>query len=135
MKASIFYRIASVLILLFAAGHTVGFHRSDPDWRVDGVLDSMKSIHFNTQGFERTYWDFLTGFGLFVSVFLIFAAVVAWQLGRLSPSELVRLRGVTWALPLCFVIVTFLAGGISSWPPSCFRLSSRLPSLLQRCSR
>ena len=109
MKASIFYRIASVLIVLFAAGHTLGFRRSDPRWGVDALLASMKSLRFNTQGFNRTYWDFFTGFGLFVSIFLILAAVLAWQLGGLPPKMLHSLRGLVWVLAICFVGVTILS--------------------------
>jgi hypothetical protein len=109
MKASIFYRMASVLIVLFAVGHTVGFRKSDPQWRVDALLASMKSIQFDTQGFNRTYWDFFTGFGLFVSVFLVLAALLAWQLGGLSPSQLGDLRVFAWALAICFVGVTILS--------------------------
>src|SRR5256885_9566763 len=84
MKASLFYRIASVLLVLFAVGHTLGFRQSDPSWGVDGLLSSMRSIHFDAQGFNRTYWDFFSGFGLFFSVFLLFAAVLAWLLARLN---------------------------------------------------
>jgi hypothetical protein len=29
MKASLFYRIAAVLLLLFAVGHTLGFRQSE----------------------------------------------------------------------------------------------------------
>ena len=93
MKASVFYRIAAVLLLLFAAGHTLGFRQSDPKWGVDTLLVSMRSTHFDVQGFSRTYWDFFVGSGFFVSVFLLFAAVLAWQLGGLSPEILARLRG------------------------------------------
>jgi hypothetical protein len=32
MKASMFYRIAAVLLLLFAVGHTLGFRQSDSKW-------------------------------------------------------------------------------------------------------
>ncbi len=32
MKAPALYRIAAVLLVLFAAGHTVGFRRVDPRW-------------------------------------------------------------------------------------------------------
>ena len=31
MKASAFYRIAAVLLLLFDIGHTLGFRRSEPE--------------------------------------------------------------------------------------------------------
>ena len=54
MRASIFYRIAAVLLLLFAAGHTLGFRQSDPTWGVDALLASMRSIHFDVQGFNRS---------------------------------------------------------------------------------
>ncbi len=57
MKASIFYRIAAILLLLFAVGHTLGFRQSDPQRGIDALLGSMRSIHFDEQGFNRTYWD------------------------------------------------------------------------------
>jgi hypothetical protein len=59
MRASLFYRIAAVLLLFFAVGHTLGFRQSDPSWGVDALLGSMRSIHFDVQGFSRTYWDLL----------------------------------------------------------------------------
>jgi hypothetical protein len=31
MKAATFYRIAAVLLLLFAAGHTLGFRQNNPE--------------------------------------------------------------------------------------------------------
>jgi len=109
LKASLFYRIAAVLILLFDIGHTVGFLQHDPEWKVDSLIGSMKSIHFDIQGFSRSYWDFFVGFGLFVTVFLLLAAVVAWQLGRLDAETLARVRGIGWSLALCFVVLTFLS--------------------------
>ncbi|HZS29022.1 MAG TPA: hypothetical protein VFB76_17475 [Candidatus Angelobacter sp.] len=69
MKASIFYRVAAVILLLFAAGHTFGFRQSDPTWGIDSLLGSMRSIHFSVQGFSRTYWDFFVGTGFSIGVF------------------------------------------------------------------
>src|ERR1700739_3540480 len=109
MKASTFYRIAAVLLLLFAVGHTLGFRQSDPKWGVDALLGSMRSIHFDVQGFSRTYWDFFSAFGLFFSVFLLFAAVLAWLLGGLPAEPLARVRSIAWALAICFVAVTALS--------------------------
>jgi len=109
LRPSLFYRIAAVLILLFAAGHTIGFLQHDPSWGVDSLLASMKTIHFDIQGFSRSYWEFFVGFGLFVTVFLLLAAVVAWQLGGLPAETLARLRGMRWALAVCFVGLTFLS--------------------------
>ena len=109
MKASTFYRIAAVLILLFAIGHTVGFLQSDPKWGVDSLLLSMKSTHFDIQGFSRSYWDFFVGFGLLVTVFLLFAAVLAWQLGGVTLETLVTMRGIAWAYALCFITIKVLS--------------------------
>jgi hypothetical protein len=104
-----FYRIAAVLLLLFAVGHTLGFRQSDPQWGVDALLGSMRSVHFDAQGFTRTYWDFFSAFGLFFSVFLLFAAVLAWLLGGLPAETLARVRSIAWALAICFVAVTALS--------------------------
>src|SRR5713226_2558922 len=109
MKASLFYRIASVLLLLFAAGHPFGFRQNNPEWGADAVLGLMRSIRFDAQGFTRTYWDFFSAFGLFFSVFLLFAAVLAWQLGSLTAETLARIRRIAWALAICFVAVTALS--------------------------
>ncbi len=83
MKASLFYRTAAVLLLFFAVGHTLGFRQSDPNWGVDTLLGSMRSIHFDVQGFSRTYWDLFVAAGLSVGVFYFFAAILAWQLACL----------------------------------------------------
>jgi hypothetical protein len=68
----------------------------------------MRSVHFDAQGFTRTYWDFFSAFGLFFSVFLLFAAVLAWLLARLPAETLARLRSIAWALAICFVAITAL---------------------------
>ncbi len=109
MKAPILYRISSVLLLLFAAGHTFGFRQNNPEWRADSVLGLMRSVRFDAQGFTRTYWDFFSAFGFFFSVFLLFAAVLAWLLGRLTAETLPRVRGIAWALAICFAAVTALS--------------------------
>ena len=109
MKASLFYRIASVLLVLFAVGHTLGFRQNNPAWGADAVLVLMRSVHFDALGFNRTYWDFFSAFGFFFSVFLVFAGVLSWQLSSLPAETLARIRGVAWALAICFVAVTALS--------------------------
>ena len=106
MKASIFYRIAAVLLLLFAVGHTLGFRQSDPTWGVDALLGSMRTIHFEVQGFNRTYWDLFVAAGLSVGVFYLFAAILAWQLAGLPAQNLALMRGTRWAFAACFAAIT-----------------------------
>ena len=109
MKPSIFYRVAAVLLLLFAAGHTLGFRQSDPKWGVDTLLGSMRSIHFDVQGFNRTCWDLFVAAGLSVGVFYLFAAILAWQLGSLPKETLALMRGIAWAFALCFAAITVVS--------------------------
>ena len=108
MKARILYRVAAVLLVLFAAGHTFGFRQNNPEWGAGAVLAIMQGVRFDAQGFTRTYWDFFSAFGLFFTVFLLFAGVLAWQLGRLPAETLARVRGMAWALAICFVTITAL---------------------------
>jgi hypothetical protein len=108
LKPAIFYRTASVLLLLFAALHTFGFRQVDPQWGVDSLISLMRSIHFDILGTNRTYWDFFVGFGFFFSIFLVFTAVLAWQLGGLPRQTLAVMRGTAWALVICFAAVTIV---------------------------
>lgn len=109
MKASVFYRIAAVLLLLFAVAHTLGFRQSDPQWGVDTLVGSMRSIHFDVQGSQRTYWDLFEAAGFSVGVFYLFAAILAWQLAGLPSSTLSLMRGTAWAFALCFAAITVVS--------------------------
>jgi len=109
MRASTFYRIAAVLLLLFAVAHTLGFRQSDPTWGIDGLVSSMRSIHFDVQGFNRTYWDFFIGAGLSAGMFYLFAAVLAWQLGGLPVGTLALMRATVWAFAISFAVITIVS--------------------------
>jgi hypothetical protein len=109
MQASLFYRIAAVLLLLFTLGHTLGFRESDPAWGIDTLLGSMRSIHFDMQGFNRTYWDIFVAAGFSVGVFYLFAAVLAWQLAGLAADTLAVIRVTVWAFALCFAAITLVS--------------------------
>jgi hypothetical protein len=107
LSTRVLYRIAAVLILLFDVGHTAGYPWTDPAWGAAPAI--MQSGHFRVFGFTRTYWDFYVGFGLFVSVFLLLAAILAWQLGSLPPQTLPLLRVTAWSLALSFAAVSVLS--------------------------
>ena len=109
MRATMLYRIAAVLLFIFAAGHTLGFRQSDHTWGVDALLGSMRSIHFEVQGFNRTYWDLFEAAGFSVGVFYLFAAILAWQLGGLPAPTLGSMRATAWAFALCFAAITVIS--------------------------
>jgi hypothetical protein len=120
------YRIASVLLILFAAGHTLGFRQILPSWGVDTLVASMKTIRFDVQGFSRTYYDFYLGFGLFVSVLQLFAALVCWQLGLLEAATLRSLSLLRWSMVICFLGVSYLSWQYFFMVPIVFSLAITL---------
>jgi len=69
----------------------------------------MQSIHFDVQGFNRTYWDFFVAAGFSVGVFYLFAAILAWQLGSLPAAALALFRGLAWAFALCFAAISIVS--------------------------
>src|SRR5689334_5799074 len=109
MRAPTFYRTASVLLLLFAIAHTLGFRQTNPEWQGTGsLIASMRSIHFDAGGFNRTYWDFFSAFGFYFSVFFVFAAGIALQFGGLPAEAFPRMGRIAWALAISFVFVNAL---------------------------
>jgi hypothetical protein len=87
----------------------LGFRQIDPNWGVDSLVQSMKSIHFNANGADRTYWDFFVGFGLFVTVLMLFASIIAWQFGSLSSETVATMRVSAWGFVACFAVVAYLS--------------------------
>lgn len=117
MKPSVLYRVASVLLVVFAAGHTLGFVQTDPEWGVGPMLSSMQSTHFVVQGFTRTYWDFLLGAGFTVSSFYLFAAVLALELAALPARTRALMGATSWSFACCFAVITVLNWTYLFWSP------------------
>lgn len=119
MMPVILYRVSAVVLLLFAAGHQVGFRTVDPSWHADAAAAAMRDVRFSVQGFQRTYWEFFSGFGFFVTTLLLFSAYFAWYVGGVSPEARRMLAPVLWAFAIAFVVIAiftwryfFLAPGI-----------------------
>jgi len=110
MKSSTFLRIASIITLLYFAGHTSGM-----PWTPDvgpgavPVLEAMKSHSFDAMGSTRTYWDFYFGFGVIISLYLLMQAVVLWQLGSLAKTDALRVRPIVASFFVAFIVNTVLA--------------------------
>ena len=87
MSATLLLRIAAVIALLFAVGHTMGGQK---DWSPQGenaVLQSMRTVPFEVMGNRRTYMDFYRGFGYALSVDQVVTALVLFFLGGLAKTN------------------------------------------------
>ena len=99
MSPTFLYRFAAVLLVLFAAGHTVGFLTLTPA-SAEGVAvrDSMNSVRFDYGGKKYSYGDFYKGFGLTITAFLLFSAIVAWNLSTLARTAPHAVGVIGWSL-------------------------------------
>jgi hypothetical protein len=111
MTAPLLYRIAAVLFVIFAAGHTVGFLRfrpASPQGRA--VWDSMNTVRVQLGRGSFTYGGFYVGFGLYNTVFLLFSAVLAWHLSNVAATTPQAIGLLGWAF-----CATQVAGAVLCW--------------------
>lgn len=98
MNATLLFRIAAVVLVLFAAGHTFGFLSFRPS-SAEGlaVFDAMSAVHLEFNGGQYSYAGFYTGFGLMVTAYMVFSAFLAWHLGTIAASQPQSVRALAWA--------------------------------------
>jgi hypothetical protein len=110
MKAIIWYRAAAVASALFAIGHTVGFLRfRAPNDEGRRVWVEMTAVHFAVDGRIFSYGGFYLGFGLIISVLVLFLAALMWWLGNRSREGMTRLRGITWTIVVVEAVILTLS--------------------------
>lgn len=111
-KATVLYRIASVLLILFAVGHTFGFLKFQaPSAEGRAVWESMNKVRFPVGRAEATYARFYVGFGLFATLYLLFAAFLSWHLGglaRSSPQAIGALGWIFFAVQVVSLILSWI---------------------------
>ena len=110
MKAFHFLRIASVVTLLYFAGHTAGMPwtpYTDPE--ALAIIEAMKNRSFEAEGLKGTYWDFYFGFGINISLFLFVQAAVLWQVASLAKTDAIRVRPIVVSFLVAFIMNAALA--------------------------
>ncbi len=112
MAATWLYRIAALVFVLFALGHTYGFlSLRPPSDEGRAVYNAMNTVHFVVNGRSYTYGNFYRGFGLSCTVSLIFSAFLSWYLGELARSTPAAIGALGWtffAVQLASVVLSFL---------------------------
>ena len=130
MTTSLILRIASIVSMLLATGHTLGGRTAWSPQGENPVLQAMRTEHFQVFGVSRTYLDFYLGFGLTLSAYLVLQAVLLWQLATMAKTDPSQVRGMVAALA-----IASLASAVLSWQflfaiPTAFTLAvTVLPGL------
>src|SRR5438552_17959445 len=91
MRATALYRTSGALLILAAAGNTFAFVRF---WQAGGALNSMPL----PEDHRVSYGPVLLALGVFTSLCILFAAYLAWHLGRLARLTPQAIGGLGWAL-------------------------------------
>jgi len=121
MKPSVLLRAASVLTLIFCAGHTYGtLVPSSVDPEQAAVFMAMQAYPFDIMGAKRTHWQFYRGFSLLFSVTLLLLAVLLWQLARMSKSGPAAVKPLIASLFLAYLGFTILCGVYFFIAPAAF---------------
>lgn len=86
MRPALLYRIAALLSLLFAAGHTVGFLGFRPSSAEGQAVWRAMATAFSEDGARFSYLGLYKGFGLYCGMALLLIAVWGWWLGGLAKT-------------------------------------------------
>jgi len=109
MTTTLWLRISAAIALLFAAGHALGGLKYWSPMGDNPVLQSMRSVRFDTMGANRSYFDFFMGFGHSISVLLVMQAVLLWQLATLARTNALSVRPMIAAIGLATVALGVIA--------------------------
>ena len=96
MKAKLLLRIAAVVMLLHALGHTMGIvsgHKA-PNTAVAQVMSGMQANHFNFMGRQCSLAGFYNGYGLSIILMLLFVSTLLWLLSASPVKSLLLPTGL-----------------------------------------
>src|SRR3982074_1918586 len=120
MKPPVLLRFASVLTLLFCAGHTYGaLGSSSRDPEQAAVFMAMQAFPFEIMGARRTHWQFYRGFSLLFSVTLLLLA-------GLAKRDPVGARPLIGSLLLAYLGFTILCGVYFFFAPAAFSAAAAI---------
>ena len=110
MNATLLLRIASVVALLFALGHSSGAPWTPTeDASAASVVQAMKSVSFDVMGSNRSYWEFYFGFGVSISVYMLAQAAMLWLLATLAKTNPASVRPFVGILLASYAVNGFFA--------------------------
>ncbi len=110
MNAPLLLRVASVISVIFAAGHTLGSRKSWSPIGETEVLAAMRTFRFDVAGVNRSYLEFFRGFGFLLSVYLVMQAVLLWQLATIANADRIQAQPFIWTL-----FTASIAIGVLTW--------------------
>jgi len=109
MRPKLLLRIAAVLMLLHAVGHTLGTLNSSepPNHRVGLVIKGMETEHFSFMGRTTTLAQTFNGYGIILIFVLLLNSMQLWLLAATPNKTMVLTLAVYLLITSCFEYIYF----------------------------
>jgi len=127
MTATLLYRIAAVLLILFAVAHTFGTLLAPPPTPEAAALRHAMNQAFEVKGKSYSYGSFYTGLAVSITIYLLFLAFLAWHLGSVAARTPDAIGALGWVLCAAKVATLVVAWVYIAAAPA---ISSALVALL-----
>jgi hypothetical protein len=109
MTTTLTLRIAALISLLFAIGHSAGGLQKWSPTDDNPVLAAMTGFHFDVMGMNRSYLDLYLGLGWTISVLMLLETALLWQMASLARTNAAQVRPMIAA----FMLATLASGAIA----------------------
>ncbi len=99
-------RIASALSLIHAGMHQLGMSQAPTNPAEVAVTESMQSFQMDVMGSMRSYMDFYSGMGLFMTIMLSGLGVLMWQMSGTEKQLRAGTRPILLTFGIIFIALT-----------------------------
>lgn len=111
MKPALLLRIAAVITLVFGTLHQMGMPWAPTKVpEAVALAESMKALHFDALGANRSYWDFYQGFGISITIYLFAQGLALWFIGGVAKTRPTEVRWIVGVF-----LVAYAALGWVTW--------------------
>jgi len=119
MRATLWFRIAAIVMLVFGVLHTIGFLSFRPP-SAEGmaVWNGMNGVSFTINGGTYSYGHFYRAFGLSITTAQLFGAWVAWMLGSMARRGDGGVRAIAWGFMVWQIVGIAIAAIYVSAEPA-----------------
>jgi len=109
MNPKILLRIAAIIMLLHAIGHTIGAltWKKTPDVAKQAVIEFMTAHKFPFMGAERSMGEYYEGYGFACTLALLLIVAILWITSNVTPHSIALVKNI-----LVVLSIILLAWGV-----------------------
>jgi len=107
MNPKILLRIAAIIMLLHAIGHTMGAltWKKTPDVAKQAVIELMTAHKFPFMGAERSMGEYYDGYGFACTLALLLIVAILWITSSVTPHSIALVKNIL--VVLSFILLAW----------------------------